>query len=292
MSDNLDRLKSWRKQLVEKVGPQANKWFSNKALEAVVEANPPTLEELEKVKYMGPSLVASYGAAILNALGSGTEIDIGKPDDGLDAASFPSVKEEEAAKEYHHARIPKDLIPFVEYSDKFFSPMKQQAMAEKRRDTAWAKAAAKAAESGFVGSEAATALMNRSRPDFITTALDLLILREKREERDRLGGLESISPPFTVCGRTAEPNSRSYENVLAAALSFIDSCLYLEDAEGKPLSKYAVAERLKAIGVPFPEEYAEFRYLEDYPVPPQSYWPDAANYAHLTKLRHRAMDEA
>lgn len=119
---------------------------------------------------------------------------------------------------------------------------------------------------------------------------DLLILRSKREETGTSKNPnEDLSPPFSVCNLSSSPDREDYEKTLEECLAFIDTCMYLEDAEGKPLPKWTVAQRLRAIGIPLPIAYQGYGYLPsvDY-LPP--YWEDAGDYAHLMEPRHRVLD--
>jgi len=202
---------------------------------------------------------------------SDAEITVGPEDDGLDVARFPNVVEEETAKEYRHARLPRELIPFVEYSDKFFSPAKQQAMAEKRM---------------YASDD--PVVIPKDRPHTITSGIDLLILKEKRRAAGGRDVPGELNVPFSVGPFSSSSLDNYYPRKLEQAAAFVEGKLYLEDAEGKPLSKFAIAHRMKAIGAPLPEGY-DYLNTQD---PCPSYWPDQAKYSHLWGLRHRVMEEA
>lgn len=72
---------------------------------------------------------------------------------------------------------------------------------------------------------------------------------------------------------------------------FIDSCRFMEDAEGNPLSNWAVASRLQVMGVGL-LGYEAFQYLSGEVCLEPSYWPDAEEYAYLMGPRHRVLEEA
>ena len=179
------------------------------------------------------------------------------------------------------AVLPIELQPFVQDSDKFFSPTKQKEMAEKRKDAAWVVAAKEAEKSGIIHD-----VKLRVRPSMIRNGLDLLILREKTRE-----GTVEARVPFCVGAFAGEPNSRDYDRIMIKALDYVDSCLYLEDREGKKLTTHVVASRLRSAGIKLPPGYREFEYLENSATNAPSYWPDADNYAHLCNIRHRIAED-
>jgi hypothetical protein len=119
----------------------------------------------------------------------------------------------------------------------------------------------------------------------ITSAKDLLILREKRKSDPNL------RPTFSIARWSCDTRYEAYDYVLDVALKFLDECLCLEDAEGRPKSKWAIGQTLSALKMEFPEEYAEYRYLQPDFVEAPSYWSDRADYSHLWQLKHRQMEE-
>lgn len=123
------------------------------------------------------------------------------------------------------------------------------------------------------------------KSDPITSAKDLLILREKRKSDPEL----KVS--FSVGGYTGIIDSSDYWQILNYVLTFVDACLYLEDSEGNPRSKWAVARSLRALNIEIPDiTHEEYMYLEPNYEDDVAYFPDRDDYKHLWALRHRAME--
>lgn len=66
----LHRLEGWRKETASRDGTPAYIVFSNDTLAKIAEANPRTLEELGRVKGVGPVKLERYGPAVLGLLGN------------------------------------------------------------------------------------------------------------------------------------------------------------------------------------------------------------------------------
>lgn len=66
----LHRLEGWRKETASRDGTPAYIVFSNDTLAKIAEANPRTLEELGRVKGVGPVKLERYGPAVLRLLGN------------------------------------------------------------------------------------------------------------------------------------------------------------------------------------------------------------------------------
>jgi hypothetical protein len=121
-------------------------------------------------------------------------------------------------------------------------------------------------------------------PD-IKSAKDLLILREKRKTD------KELHPSFHIGAYKARfDDPIRYEEKLKKALTFIDACLDTHDVEGKPITPFAQAHGLRAIGVELPEHLSCFEYLPvTHPEIP-SFWADAENYTHLWQQKRRVFD--
>jgi hypothetical protein len=67
----LHRLEGWRRETASRDGTPAYIVFSNDTLAKIAEANPRTLEELGRVKGVGPVKLERYGPAVLELLAGG-----------------------------------------------------------------------------------------------------------------------------------------------------------------------------------------------------------------------------
>lgn len=141
------------------------------------------------------------------------------------------------------------------------------------------------------------------RPPSIVKGMDILILAAKLSDRDselhdESGVLKKEALP-SYCwkaweGDPAECDPKDEDDryfcVLRNAVEFIDSCLCLEDQEGKPRLKYGQVGCFISVGISMPEGFKEFDYLEIPDFTP-SYWEDAARYSGLWEPRHRVMED-
>lgn len=329
----LEALFEWRIDTAREEGITLNRVLGNETLELIARTGPINLDELQNIRGIGPGKTRKWGEEILavihrNGGQRSVHIVLGKETSYVTESDWYRDKDKPV-------NLSSELMPYVEFADRFFCPVRQQALAEGRRikaDRGMSLQEELKKELTFKDGFQIGPLMRQGldevrpetiedlytmdyqhtdmnpiviekygkliltivarherekpaepkgntpsvRPSRIRTGLDLLILKEKRQEiRAKI--------PFSVGAYSAGEYDPQYEQTLNKAISFVESCLYLEDAEGKPFTPWAIAQKMKAIGLPLPTEYS---YLGDGESCP-SYWEDADKYKHLVQMRHR-----
>lgn len=109
-----------------------------------------------------------------------------------------------------------------------------------------------------------------------------LLIRRDKKDTDQMA--------FKVGSIFAYPGKDNYEELFDMALEFIDERFYRQFENGSPRPAYAMAQNFRALAIELPREVELFGYLPKKD-PPPSYYGDEAEYAHLWRLRDRAMEE-